>query len=52
MIVLIVGLFGWWKVSTTVPSGKYDQFAQCVAAKGFTMYGAYWCPHCKKEKAN
>lgn len=26
-------------------------FAQCVADKGMTMYGAEWCSHCKKEKA-
>ena len=51
ILVLIVGLFGWWKASQVVPNGKYDQFAQCVASKGLTMYGAYWCPHCKAEKA-
>ncbi len=28
-----------------------DTFAQCLATKGMTMYGADWCPHCKKEKA-
>jgi len=27
-----------------------DTFAQCLASKGLTMYGAEWCPHCKKEK--
>jgi len=26
-------------------------FAQCVADKGLTMYGAAWCSHCKNEKA-
>jgi thiol-disulfide isomerase/thioredoxin len=52
IVVVIFGIFFWWKSSTTVPDGKYDQFAQCVAGKGMTMYGAYWCPHCKKEKAN
>ena len=30
---------------------RYDGFAQCLAQKGFTMYGAYWCPHCQREKA-
>jgi glutaredoxin len=29
---------------------KLDQFAQCLAKKGTTMYGAYWCPHCKDQK--
>src|SRR3989344_6186429 len=32
-------------------AGALDGFAQCLAQKGFTMYGAYWCPHCQNEKA-
>ncbi|KKW12803.1 MAG: VKORC1/thioredoxin domain protein [Parcubacteria group bacterium GW2011_GWA2_49_9] len=32
-------------------AGALDGFAQCLAQKGFTMYGAYWCPHCQREKA-
>lgn len=28
-----------------------DLFAQCLAEKQITMYGAEWCTHCKKEKA-
>ncbi|MFA6586079.1 MAG: hypothetical protein WCS86_02870 [Candidatus Paceibacterota bacterium] len=35
----------------TVPSTKYDVFAQCLASKNLTMYGAVWCSHCKAEKA-
>jgi glutaredoxin len=31
--------------------GNLDGFAQCLASKNFTMYGAEWCPHCKREKA-
>jgi hypothetical protein len=31
---------------------ELNAFAQCVTAKGWTMYGAYWCGHCQKEKAN
>lgn len=27
-----------------------DGFAQCLTDKGYVMYGAYWCPHCKNEK--
>ena len=33
-------------------NGKFDAFAQCLAEKNITMYGAVWCPWCKKEKAN
>lgn len=36
---------------TTVPSGKYDAFAQCITEKGAVEYGAFWCQHCAKVKA-
>lgn len=32
-----------------VPS-PYDGFAQCLAEKDATMYGAWWCPHCQNQK--
>jgi len=31
-------------------SSQLDVFAQCLAGKGATMYGAYWCSHCQNEK--
>lgn len=31
--------------------GNFDAFAQCLAEKKVTMYGADWCAHCQKEKA-
>lgn len=31
--------------------GKYDTLAQCIKDKGVTFYGAFWCPHCQKTKA-
>lgn len=49
--VLLVGGVVWWNASRApVEAGKYDEFAQCLAEKGLTMYGADWCPHCKNEK--
>ncbi len=38
--------------SGSVPSGpgKLDGFAQCLKDKGAEFYGAFWCPHCKKQK--
>lgn len=27
-----------------------DSFAQCLADKGVTMYGAAWCSHCQNQK--
>src|SRR3989344_9601925 len=29
---------------------KYDDFAKCLATNNVTMYGAYWCAHCKSQK--
>jgi thiol-disulfide isomerase/thioredoxin len=31
--------------------GKLDSFATCLKDKGATFYGAFWCPHCKEQKA-
>ena len=31
-------------------SGELDAFAQCLASKSVTMYGADWCSHCQNEK--
>jgi hypothetical protein len=38
-------------ITGTVPSGKYDAFAQCIKDSGATFYGAFWCPHCAAQKA-
>jgi glutaredoxin len=27
-----------------------EKFAQCLAKKRVTMYGAFWCQHCKEQK--
>lgn len=35
---------------TNQATSSLDSFAQCLASKNLTMYGAEWCPHCKKEK--
>lgn len=29
---------------------KLDSFAQCLAYKGATLYGAFWCPECQAQK--
>jgi thiol-disulfide isomerase/thioredoxin len=31
--------------------GQYDQLAQCITDSGAKFYGAFWCPHCQKQKA-
>lgn len=27
-----------------------DGFARCLASKKATMYGAFWCDHCREQK--
>ncbi|MGV8085648.1 MAG: thioredoxin domain-containing protein [Candidatus Bilamarchaeum sp.] len=46
-VLVIIAVVLWSGVLT--PS-KYDQFAQCLSNKSVTMYGAWWCPHCKNQK--
>jgi len=29
----------------------YDVLTQCINDSGAKFYGAYWCPHCKDQKA-
>ncbi len=31
--------------------GKLDSFASCVKDSGAIFYGAFWCPHCRDQKA-
>ena len=45
--LLIVGAVAYYY---TTP-GKYDEFAKCLSEKQVVMYGAFWCPHCKEQKA-
>jgi hypothetical protein len=55
---LIIGLLILGTIATIllrsgrgIPSGKYDTFAQCLASKNLTMYGAVWCSACKAQRA-
>lgn len=51
--VFVVALFFamWYFSRVPSPYGNLDLFAQCLAEKKITMYGAYWCSHCQAEKA-
>ena len=48
--VLVVVVAAAYFLITNAPS-KYDAFAQCLTSSGAKMYGAFWCPHCKDQKA-
>jgi hypothetical protein len=52
-IVVIIGALWYFSApkSAAVSVNVLDQFAQCLAQKGFVMYGLYSCPHCQAEKA-
>lgn len=48
-LAVIIGGISLLDTSTS-KSTKYDSFAMCLAEKGATFYGAFWCPHCQKQK--
>ena len=47
--ILIIAALGAAAYFGTQP-GKYDDFAECLTAKGATFYGASWCEHCIAQK--
>ncbi len=49
-LIVVVAIVGLLAYSQNAP-GKYDGFAQCLKDKGAVFYGAFWCPHCQKQKA-
>lgn len=49
LIVVLAGAYAFFP-KEQAQSGELDQFAQCLAEKQITMYGAEWCPHCQNEK--
>lgn len=49
VLILVAGGLGASVLMKAVP-GKLDTFAQCLADKGATFYGAFWCPHCQAQK--
>jgi hypothetical protein len=47
--VIVVGLVGFKIYQSRAPS-PYDSFAECLTDSGAKMYGAWWCPHCERQK--
>jgi hypothetical protein len=42
-----------WTAATAGSDAKRaatDKFAKCLNQKGATMYGVFWCAHCKDQK--
>ncbi len=49
ILAVILAVFYLYKPSL-VANSKYDDFAEWLASKNITMYGAAWCSHCLDEK--
>ena len=45
LLLFIAGTVYWYKLP-----GKLDSFALCLKEKDAIFYGAFWCPHCQKQK--
>lgn len=52
VIVVILGVV-WLANQPNKPlgPGPLDSFATCLKDKGVLFYGAFWCSHCKAQKA-
>ncbi len=48
LLVWVIWSYTWQVKKPTV---NIQAFAQCLATKKVTMYGAYWCSHCQNQKA-
>lgn len=48
-LIALAFLVYYLVISLRAP-GQYDDFAKCLTEKGFEIYGAYWCQHCKDQK--
>ncbi|MCX6733215.1 MAG: thioredoxin domain-containing protein [Candidatus Peregrinibacteria bacterium] len=40
-----------FEVKMMMKPGPYDEFTRCLSDKGAKFYGAFWCPHCQRQKA-
>ena len=38
-------------VTATFDASQVETLAKCLTKKNAIMYGAYWCPHCQKQRA-
>jgi len=48
-VLFVAGIV--YVIQAPTKPGKLDQFAQCVSDSGAKFFGAFWCPHCKTQRA-
>lgn len=46
LCILVVSALVW---RSRAP-GDLDAFASCISEKKAVFYGAFWCPHCQRQK--
>jgi len=46
--VIVLAVLASFMVSTR--PNKLEPFAACIKDSGAIFYGAFWCPHCQKQK--
>lgn len=51
IVLLVLAGFLYFLVTTPGKAGRLDSFATCIKDSGATFYGAFWCPHCRDQKA-
>lgn len=51
VVLVILAGFLYFLVTTPGKTGKLDSFASCIKDSGAVFYGAFWCPHCRDQKA-
>ncbi len=51
VVIILIGFVVWGGIWSSQNNPKLDAFAKCLKEKNITMYGAYWCPSCKEQKA-
>ncbi len=49
-LVVLGGIIAYSYRENNTP-GPLDGFATCLKDKGVKFFGAFWCPHCQREKA-
>ncbi len=49
-LAVVLGLAVFFAQNGSAP-GQYDTFATCIKDSGAKFYGAFWCPHCREQKA-
>ena len=53
VIIVVLAIIGFliFSAANKKPVGGLDVFTQCLKKQGVIFYGAFWCPHCQRQKS-